>query len=165
MVASVRIAKRARVCNESRGVKFHQHINVGGWQGATCAPVLWDHRGGAGVGCAWNDEGNVDREARGGEGKKKGFRNYRRPLWSPSTLAPSAPISTNCYRIRETPELSGLMSRVETIRDFEHLLELISCCWRKVKISFFLVILILRSVIDCEDCEQCSILDILLLYR
>lgn len=48
-------------------------------------------------------EGDVGREKLrgGGREKKKGFRNYRRPLWSPSTLAPSAPISTNCYRIRE----------------------------------------------------------------
>lgn len=105
----------------------------------------WDARG--------MTKGTLTEKLEGERGKKKGFRNYRRPLWSPSTLAPSAPISTNCYRIRETPELSGLMSRVETIRDFEHLLELISCCWRKMKISFFLVILILRSVIDCEDCE------------
>lgn len=79
-------------------------------------------------------EGDVGREKLGGKGKKKGFRNYRRPLWSPSTLAPSAPISTNCYRIRETPELSRLVSSMETIRDFEHLFELISMYRWRVKI-------------------------------
>lgn len=62
-------------------------------------------------------------------GGKKGFRNYRRGGDHFDHLPPSHPsISTNCYRIRETPATSGMVSRAEANRDFKHLVKLVSVC-------------------------------------
>lgn len=64
--------------------------------------IMGSSRCRGGVRVEWRPaKGTLAERSSGGRGKKKGFRNYRRPLWSPSTFAPSAPISTNCYRIRE----------------------------------------------------------------
>lgn len=101
------------------------------------------------MGYAWNDNqprGRWPREAQGGGGKKRGFVTIGDHFGHPPPSHPRLQSRLIVTALGRTPELSELVSRMETIRDFEHLFELISMYWWRVKImkiSFlFLVILI-----------------------
>lgn len=92
-------------------------------------------------------QGDVGREKLRGEGeKKRGFVTIGDHFGHPPPSHPRLQSRLIVTALGRTPELSELVSRMETIRDFEHLFELISMYWWRVKImkiSFlFLVILI-----------------------
>lgn len=101
------------------------------------------------MGYAWNDDqprGRWPREAQGGGRKKRGFVTIGDHFGHPPPSHPRLQSRLIVTALGRIPELSELVSRMETIRDFEHLFELISMYWWRVKImkiSFlFLVILI-----------------------
>lgn len=75
-------------------------------------------------------QGDVGREKLRGEGeKKRGFVTIGDHFGHPPPSHPRLQSRLIVTALGRTPELSELVSRMETIRDFEHLFELISVYW------------------------------------
>lgn len=166
-MVAVRIAKSARVCNEKQGRQISLAYQCWRMARRHLRPrIMGSSRCRGGVRVEWRPaKGTLAERGSGGEEgrKKRGFVTIGDHFGHPPPSHPRLQSRLIVTALGRTPELSELVSRMETIRDFEHLwLSRFRCIGGEWKFwiivggldyenfFFFLVIPILRRVVDRE---------------